>query len=318
MRDLIFGEMTSEWKAAYEAGIFTEFMEQRSPGHTVLDDKIYRKGMLDFKQDIERSLAALDICNDPEALCQTGGTQGHVICADALIRFAERHAEKARELARKEADPRAQGGTGAHCRGLLPCAGPRPSRFLGGPAGLLVCPPGRDHRAEPLGRLLPRPSGPAPPSILRQRHGGRHAHPRAGRGTAAMLLDQIQQPAGPAQGRRHGSRKQHLHRFCPDQYRRALGGRLGCRQRGHLSDPGRDRRDAAAAAQLLDPGQQKEPRSFYQASGQDHPYRLWPAVGVQLRPDRPGTGSHGQIGCRCPERRFQRLRRSWRLWQREL
>ena len=26
---------------AYEAGVFTEFMEQRAPGHTVLDDKIY-------------------------------------------------------------------------------------------------------------------------------------------------------------------------------------------------------------------------------------------------------------------------------------
>jgi len=31
---------------AYSAGIFTEFMEQRADGHTVLDDKIYRKGML--------------------------------------------------------------------------------------------------------------------------------------------------------------------------------------------------------------------------------------------------------------------------------
>jgi pyruvate-formate lyase len=37
LRDLIFSEMTDEWKAAYEAGIFTEFMEQRAPGHTVLD-----------------------------------------------------------------------------------------------------------------------------------------------------------------------------------------------------------------------------------------------------------------------------------------
>jgi hypothetical protein len=35
-------------------------MEQRAPGHTVLDDKIYRKGMLDFKQDIQRSLDRLD------------------------------------------------------------------------------------------------------------------------------------------------------------------------------------------------------------------------------------------------------------------
>jgi formate C-acetyltransferase len=43
MRERIFQEMTPDWLAAYEAGIFTEFMEQRSPGHTVLDDKIYRK-----------------------------------------------------------------------------------------------------------------------------------------------------------------------------------------------------------------------------------------------------------------------------------
>ena len=29
MRDRIFAEMTGAWKAAYEAGVFTEFMEQR-------------------------------------------------------------------------------------------------------------------------------------------------------------------------------------------------------------------------------------------------------------------------------------------------
>ncbi|MGE5776505.1 MAG: pyruvate formate lyase family protein, partial [Chloroflexota bacterium] len=67
MRELILNEMSKEWKAAYEAGIFTEFMEQRSPGHTVLDDKIYRKGMLDFQAEIEVHLAALDFLHDPEA-----------------------------------------------------------------------------------------------------------------------------------------------------------------------------------------------------------------------------------------------------------
>jgi pyruvate-formate lyase len=61
MRNRIFQEMTDEWKAAYEAGILTEFMEQRSPGHTVLDDKIYRKGVVDFKRDIQYSLATLTI-----------------------------------------------------------------------------------------------------------------------------------------------------------------------------------------------------------------------------------------------------------------
>ena len=106
MRDLIFREMTDEWKAAYEAGIFTEFMEQRAPGHTVLDDKIYRKGMRDFQEDIRRALANLDYLNDPEAYDKQEELKAMLICADALIRFAEWHAEKAEELAARESDPR--------------------------------------------------------------------------------------------------------------------------------------------------------------------------------------------------------------------
>ncbi len=105
MRDLIFREMTEEWKAAYEAGVFTEFMEQRSPGHTVLDDKIYHKGFLDFKQDIQQSLQNLDYLNDPEAYAKQEQLKAMLICADALIHFAERHAEKARQLAQQETDP---------------------------------------------------------------------------------------------------------------------------------------------------------------------------------------------------------------------
>jgi len=104
MRDLIFREMTDEWKAAYEAGVFTEFMEQRSPGHTVLDDKIYHKGCLDFKRDIERSLRSLDYLTDAEAYDKQEQLKAMRICAEALIRFAERHAEKARELAAQETD----------------------------------------------------------------------------------------------------------------------------------------------------------------------------------------------------------------------
>ena len=105
MRDLIFREMTEDWKAAYDAGIFTEFMEQRAPGHTVLDDKIYRKGFFNFKQDIQQSLQDLDYLNDPEAYDKQEELKAMLICADALIRFAERHAEKARELAQQEMDP---------------------------------------------------------------------------------------------------------------------------------------------------------------------------------------------------------------------
>ena len=104
MRDLILREMTEEWKGAYEAGVFTEFMEQRSPGHTALDDKIYRKGFLDFKHSIQQSLDNLDYLNDPDAYSKQEELKAMSICADALIRFAERHAEKARELAQEEQD----------------------------------------------------------------------------------------------------------------------------------------------------------------------------------------------------------------------
>ena len=105
IRDLLFSEMTDEWKAAYEAGIFTEFMEQRSPGHTVLDDKIYSKGMLDFQQDIQTSLDGLDYLKDPQAYDKQQELHAMSICVAALVRFAERHAEKAHSLASGEIDP---------------------------------------------------------------------------------------------------------------------------------------------------------------------------------------------------------------------
>ena len=104
MRELIFQEMTDEWKAAYEAGVFTEFMEQRSPGHTVLDDKIYHKGMLNFIHKIHQALEELDFLKDPQAYDKQQELWAMAICAEGLIRFGERHAEKALELAGQEHD----------------------------------------------------------------------------------------------------------------------------------------------------------------------------------------------------------------------
>ncbi|MBN1668847.1 MAG: glycyl radical protein [Anaerolineales bacterium] len=108
MRDRIFQEMTPEWLAAYEAGIFTEFMEQRAPGHTVLDDKIYHKGMLDFQAEIEAGLAGLDYFNDPQAYDKQEQLKAMHIAAGALVRFAARHAELARQLAEFEPDAQRQ------------------------------------------------------------------------------------------------------------------------------------------------------------------------------------------------------------------
>ncbi|HHU96313.1 MAG: glycyl radical protein [Bacteroidota bacterium] len=105
MRDLIFSRVPEEWEAAYEAGLFTEFMEQRAPGHTCMDGKIYRKGMLDFKREIEEEIAKLDYFNDPEAFDKEEQLRGMAISCDAIIRLAERHAEKAEELASREKNP---------------------------------------------------------------------------------------------------------------------------------------------------------------------------------------------------------------------
>ena len=104
LRDRLFSELPEEWHLAYEAGVFTEFMEQRAPGHTVLDDKIYERGLRDFQAEIDRSLAGLDFVHDPEAQDRSEALRAMRISCDALIRFAERHAELAERKAAAETD----------------------------------------------------------------------------------------------------------------------------------------------------------------------------------------------------------------------
>jgi formate C-acetyltransferase len=102
IRERLFHEVSNEWKNAFEAGVFTEFMEQRAPGHTVLGGKIYRKGFLVFKEEIKKSIKNLDFLNDPEAYQKREELKAMDIAADALIIYAKRHSKKARELARRE------------------------------------------------------------------------------------------------------------------------------------------------------------------------------------------------------------------------
>ena len=104
LRQALLRHMTPEWLASYECGIFTEFMEQRGPGHTVLDGKIYRKGFLDFKAEISSAIAALDFLADPEAYARKTQLQAMEIACDAIIAYGSRYAQYARELAGKEPD----------------------------------------------------------------------------------------------------------------------------------------------------------------------------------------------------------------------
>jgi formate C-acetyltransferase len=103
-RERIFNHVPKAWQAAYEAGLFTEFMEQRAPGHTALDGKIYRLGMNDFKKQIAQQIEQLDFLNDSEATEKLEQLKAMDISCDAAIVFAERHADLAEKMASEESN----------------------------------------------------------------------------------------------------------------------------------------------------------------------------------------------------------------------
>jgi pyruvate-formate lyase len=105
MRERVFAHVSRRWLDAYEAGVFTEFMEQRAPGHTALDGLIYRRGLLEAKGQIAARRARLDYLNDPDATRGAEALRAMEIACDAAIRFAERHAELADQMALGEPDP---------------------------------------------------------------------------------------------------------------------------------------------------------------------------------------------------------------------
>jgi pyruvate formate-lyase/glycerol dehydratase family glycyl radical enzyme len=102
MRDLIFALMDQDWRDAYEAGVYTEFMEQRAPGHTVLGDVIYHKGLLELKAETEAAIQSLDFLNDPTATARREELRAMSIAADAMMAFAARNAALARSMAERE------------------------------------------------------------------------------------------------------------------------------------------------------------------------------------------------------------------------
>ena len=104
IREKIFEHMTAKWQAAYNAGVFTEFQEQRSPGHTVLGGRIYRSGFRDFKARIDTAVNGLDFVADTKALDRLEELQAMAVAADALVAFAARYAVKCETLAVDEKD----------------------------------------------------------------------------------------------------------------------------------------------------------------------------------------------------------------------
>ena len=104
-RERIFNHVSREWEEAYHAGVFTEFMEQRAAGHTAMDGKMYREGLIDVKARIQKKIGSLDYIYDPEATDKQQELEAMAISCDAAILFAERHAELAEQMAQKETNP---------------------------------------------------------------------------------------------------------------------------------------------------------------------------------------------------------------------
>ncbi|MEA1885406.1 MAG: trans-4-hydroxy-L-proline dehydratase [Thermotogota bacterium] len=105
IRDRIVPNMTTEWNLLYEAGVFTEFMEQRAPGHTTLDGKIYAMGMRDFKKQILEAKDKLDFLTNERAFDKLQELDAMMISCEAIEIFANRHASLAEEMVEGEKNP---------------------------------------------------------------------------------------------------------------------------------------------------------------------------------------------------------------------
>ena len=101
-RDRIMSLMTPEWVNAYQAGVFTEFQEQRAPGHTVLGYKMFRTGFLQLKDEIKESASKLDYYNDTSAFEKSEELNAMDIACDAIIMYANRHTEELENMASHE------------------------------------------------------------------------------------------------------------------------------------------------------------------------------------------------------------------------
>ena len=104
MREKLLSMMTPEWHDCYEAGMFTEFMEQRGPGHTCGGEQVFTTGYMDYKEKIKKTMDSLDFMNDPEALDKLEELKAMDISCDAVIILGERYHKLALEMAEKETD----------------------------------------------------------------------------------------------------------------------------------------------------------------------------------------------------------------------
>ncbi|PKP39694.1 MAG: formate C-acetyltransferase/glycerol dehydratase family glycyl radical enzyme [Bacteroidetes bacterium HGW-Bacteroidetes-15] len=103
-RDKVFQSLPQEWHDAYSAGVFTEFQEQRAPGHTVGGKKLFLRGMNDVKVEIANVLKSIPASDKPDDFHRREQLSAMYVAADAIALFAIRHAEELERLAAQEKD----------------------------------------------------------------------------------------------------------------------------------------------------------------------------------------------------------------------
>jgi formate C-acetyltransferase len=102
-RDRLFAAMSENWIKAYQAGVFTEFQEQRAPGHTVAGKRLFSMGLLDIIEEIKqvkqnKSASEIDQNHWQEL-------EAMQLVAEAMIAYAKRHVEALETLLQRTTDP---------------------------------------------------------------------------------------------------------------------------------------------------------------------------------------------------------------------
>jgi formate C-acetyltransferase len=107
----MLAKLPEQWHLLFDGGMFTEFMAQRGPGHTVADGKIYGKGYLDFIDDIDARLSQLDFNSDMQAGAKRDELEGMRLVCEGMLILGQRYAELARSTAAECADADPQRAT---------------------------------------------------------------------------------------------------------------------------------------------------------------------------------------------------------------
>lgn len=103
MRDVLFQSLPEDWIESYEAGIWTEFMEQRAPGHTAGGTRIFDRGVLDVEKEVSSAIKSLNP-SDPQFKEKREELKAMEIVCEAIITYATRYSMKLKELASVESD----------------------------------------------------------------------------------------------------------------------------------------------------------------------------------------------------------------------